>query len=179
MRSHWFCWTVEISQTHVTDPFIIGTIEINTGFSLPAHYFSQKGWHQSLNVCQQTHTHTCRTIQVQSFIHVDLVCKCMTQSNSSKEHLNADDKVLVTSSNCSLPHREVNRVDLRNGSTLLQYGQKHSWSVQRYNIEKTVMYFMPINMNKLVQSSSVIIFMQTTPAGSWVKEGSLKVLMQI
>lgn len=55
----------------------------------------------------------------------------MAQSNSSEEHLNADDEVLVTSSNCSLAHREVSRVDLRDGSALLQNGQQHPWIVPR------------------------------------------------
>lgn len=64
-------------------------------------------------------------IRVKSFVHVDLVSEGMPQSNSSKEHLNADNKVLVTGGNCSLANREVSRADLRDGSTFLQDGQQH------------------------------------------------------
>lgn len=68
------------------------------------------------------------TVRVQPFIHVDLVSECMAQGQSSKEHLDADDEVLVTGSNGSLTDWEVCRVDLRNRSTFFKDGQQHSWT---------------------------------------------------
>lgn len=65
------------------------------------------------------------TVRVQSFVHVDFVREGVAQSHGSEEHLHADDEVLVTSSDRSLPHGEVRRGDLRDGAALLQDGQQH------------------------------------------------------
>lgn len=63
---------------------------------------------------------------IQAFVHVDCVCKRMSQSQSSEEHFNANDEVLVACCNSSLADRHLRRADLRNRSTLLQDGKKHA-----------------------------------------------------
>lgn len=63
---------------------------------------------------------------IQSFVHVDLVGKRMSQSQGGKEHLDANDEVLVSSCNGSLADRNLRRADLRNRATFLQDGQKHA-----------------------------------------------------
>ena len=69
----------------------------------------------------------CLTIGVQPLVHVDLVSEGVAKGHGCEEHLDADDEVLVTSSNRALAHRHLCRVDLRDGTTLLQDGQEHAW----------------------------------------------------
>lgn len=63
---------------------------------------------------------------IQSFVHVDLVGKRMSQGQGGKEHLDANDEVLVSSCNGSLADRNLRRADLRNRTTFLQDGQQHA-----------------------------------------------------
>lgn len=68
----------------------------------------------------------CLTVAVQPLVHVDLVCESMSQSNGCKEHLDADDEVLIAGCDRTLTNRHLGGVDLRNSSTFLQDGQEHT-----------------------------------------------------
>lgn len=74
------------------------------------------------------------TVRVERLVHVDLVCECVSERQSSEEHLNTDDEVLVTGGNSPLPHSDIRRVYPRNRTAFLQDSQQHPYIRQNHTV---------------------------------------------
>lgn len=79
-------------------------------------------------------------MRVQPLVHVHFVREGMTQGHGSKEHLNADNKVLIASRYGAFTNRHFGRADLWNCATFFQDGQQHTLPKRekddRFNHEK-------------------------------------------